>query len=173
MNSLYPLPNQVGSLSTKTIETLAHHLSVGVFGISQRKTTSVPSKFLLSNPSTFAANGSHPYLGFSSSMNDRKRPLSIEFKNIVVGNKFSSKWIYDFNHILAQNKFGSYPNQVGACAEYETKQDFEKSLSSVSDNENAVNSKKNNQNKGHASPHKVTTRTESFIHVLSIAGERK
>ena len=173
MSSLHTFANKVGSLPTYAIKTRAHRFHASAVGFTERKSSSVPSELFFSDPSLFAGSWSHPNSGFSSRVNDGKAPLGFQIQNFAIGNQLGAKWIDNFNDIISQNKFRSDPNKENDSAEDETKQKFEDCLRNISTNPEAVDSEKSYQDHGNTRPSEITARPESFIHSLSIAGDRK
>lgn len=173
MQSLYSFANHVGSLSTQAVQTRTHRFHSFVYGSTSRGVSANPAKFLFSDPALFSAGRRYPDFARATSVNDRQTPLSIQLKHVTVGNQFSSKGIDDFDHIISQNEFWFNPKNINNYAENEAKKQLADDLKIVVDNPESVNSKKDNKQVSSTGPSKVASRSKSFIHVLSIAGETK
>lgn len=173
MTSLYTLSNKEGSLSTYAIKAGTHRFHTSVLGFTERKSSSVPTKFFLGNPSLLSGRRCYPHLGFAAGVNNGQAPLGFQVKDIFVGNRLSSKRIYNFDYILSQDKFGSYPENVDKGAKNDAENQVAHDFKVVINNPEAVNAEKRNQNIRSSRPSKVAARPKGFIHHLSIAGDGK
>ena len=171
MKSLYPLANKVGSLTTEAVETRAHGLGVIGFGLGHGNAISVKAKGFVSNPSALSAGWSNPTASFSARVDDGKRPLGFKFNDVSVGNQLSLDWVDNLNTVFTQDHLWSNPNQVGSKSQYAAEHQLHKRLGSAAGNNEAVDSKKQNQKKSSASPNIVASRSKGFSHRTIIAGE--
>lgn len=171
MKSGNSLTYQVSSLSTGAVQTLAHAFSAHGFCFTKWKSTGIPAKFFISNPSLLSRGGGYPYSGNTLGMRDTQTPFSFQRQNICVGNGFGSKRIENLNYILFQNHLGFYPGQIHYVRQNYTNKHLKKNLSNTFGNPKTVHNKKSNQNIGTAGPNKITSGSECVLHSLSIAGE--
>ena len=173
MRSLHSLSDHVGGLSAQTVETGAHGFFSPVLGFGRGKTTGVPTKLFLGYPSLLTTSWSNPHSGCSTTMNDRKTPLSFQFQDIAIGNQFSSERVNNLNYIFSQDKFRSDPEKVSRCAQNNAHANFEGRLNKIGNHDNTVDAKEGDQDKGNTGPRKIASRSKSFIHISSIAGETR
>ena len=173
MQSLYSFANHVGSLSTQTVETRTHRFPSPILGAAHRYASAKPSKFLICNPALLSARRRYPHFALAASVNDRKTPFGFKIQNIGVRNQFGSQWINYLNHVTAQHKFWSQPEDINQSNESSAKSQFENGLSGALTYPETICAKENDQDNGSARPSKVTARSKGFIHHPSIAGERK
>jgi len=173
MQSLYSFANHVGSLSTQTIETRTHRFHSHIIGAAHRYVSAKPSKFLICNPALLSARRRYPHFALAASVNDRKTPFSFKIQNIGVRNQFSSQRINNLNHIIAQDKFWSKPDDVNQNQEKSAERQFVNHLAGTLSYPKTINSKERDQDNGSTRPSEVAAGSEGFIHHTSIAGERK
>ena len=173
MTSLYTLSNKEGSLSAYAIKAGTHRFHSSVLGFTERKSSSVPTKFFLSNPSLLSSRRGYPHLGFAASVNNGQAPLGFQVQHVAVGNRLSAKRIYNFDYILSQDKFGSYPENIDKRAKNDAENQVPHDFKVVVDNPEAINAEKSNQHVRSSRPSKVAARPKGLIHHLSIAGEGK
>ena len=173
MNSLNPLLNHVGSLPAKTMKASAHRLHLDLSGLRKRHLATEPAKFLISNPTLFSTRRSNPYLGLTSAMSDRQRPLGVKFNYIAIRYDNTFKRIYNFDIVSPQNHFWSYPDQVGSYCQNKRNRKVRDVLSSAIGDNQTIDHEEKDQYQRHTGPNKVATGAKSFIHFLSIAGEAK
>lgn len=173
MSSLNPLANHVSGLSAHAVEALAHRLHAAFSLRRVWKIASKPSKFFISNPSAFSGRGRYPDFSYAATMNDGENPLRLQLNDIRVWNQFSPNRVNHFNRLITQNKFWSNPNQVSNCAETNTNSHFKSSLHSAINHKDAVYSEENKKKERGTGPNVVTSRPKGFIHIPSIAGDRK
>ena len=173
MRSLYALANHVSSLSAQAVKTTAHTLFSPVLALGEGETTGIPTKFLVSNPSLLTSSRSYPHPGSATAMNDGKCPLGFKIDDIGVVNHLGSNWVYNFNRIDSHDHLGLNPNCINDDTKNCAYAKLDKSLYGVASYKDAICTKKNDQYVGRSGPYKVTTRSKSFIHVPSIAGETK
>ena len=173
MQSLHSFANHVCGLTTQTVEAGTHRFHSGGFGATHRHTSAKPSKFLIGYPALLSARRGYPNSAFAANVNDRKTPFGFKIQNIGIRNQFGSKRINNFNHIIAQNKFWSQPEDVDKntknCAQHEISND----LNIVTNNPQGVCGKEGNQKIRSARPSEITAGSKGFIHHPSIAGDRK
>ena len=173
MNSLNPLLDHVGSLPTKTMKASAHRLHFNLSGLRKRHLATEPTKFLIGNPSLFSARWSNPYLGLTSAMSDRQRPLGVKFNYIAIRYDNTFQRVYNFDMVSSQNHFWSYPDQVGSYCQNKRDRKVRDVLSGASGDNQTIDHEEQDQNQRHTGPDKVASGAKSFIHFLSIAGETK
>ena len=173
MQSLNSFANHVCGLTTQTVEARTHRFHSRTFGITQRNVTAKPSKLLICNPALLSASGGYPHSALAASVNDRKTPLGFKIQNIGVRNQFGSQRINNLNHVTAQHKFWSQPEDVNHSNESGAQRQFENRLTGALRYPETICSKKSDQNNGRTSPSEVTAGSKGFIHHPSIAGERK
>ena len=173
MLSLNTLSNKKSSLSTDAVKTRAHGLHAIALGLTERKSSSVPSKLFLGYPSLFSGSWSNPNPSFSTRVDDGKAPLSFQVQNIAIRNHLGTEWVYNFNNILSKNEIRPNPNTVNGSHQIETQAQLKKYLYGASANPETIYSKKSYHDKGRTRPSKITSGSEAFIHNLSIAGDRK
>ena len=171
MRSLNTFSNHVGGLSAKTFKAPTHALRTVMSGFGERNIASEPTKPNIGDPPSLSTCRCNPHSSFTSSVNDCQSPLCLEFKHILVGNQLSPKRVYNFDTFVPQNKFGLNPYHVCNCDQYKTKHQFKSDLNRVGSNKIGVSGKKRDQHNRDASPHKIASRTKSFIHTSIIAGE--
>ena len=173
MSSLYSFSNHVGDLSAHAIETRTHRFRSHAFGITGGNIAANPTKLFLGYPSLLTTSWSHPDSGCSTTMNDRKTPLSLQFQDIAIGNQFSSERVNNLNYIFSQDKFRSDPEKVSRCAQNNAHANFKGRLNKIGNHDNTVDAKEEDQDKGNTGPRKIASRSKSFIHISSIAGETR
>ena len=173
MNSLDTFSNQVSSLPANAVQTFAHRFHSTISGFREGKIAAVPTKFFISDPALFSAGRRNPYSRLSPRMNNGKNPLRIKAKNVAVGNRLGFKGIYNFDDIFSQNQFRSNPNEVCNSPENKGEHYVEEGLHGAGTNPETINGKEGNQNKRGTGISKITSRSKGFIHLPSIAGERK
>ena len=171
MKSAKSLTYKVSRLSTDAIQAHAHAFMANCFGFTEWKTTGIPAKFFISNPSLFSCGRGHPYSGHTLGMCDTQTPFSFQRQNISVGNGLSSKRIENLNHVLFQDHLGFNPDQIHYVSQNYTNKQLKRSLSNTFANPKTIHNKKTDQNIGTASPHKITSGSECVLHSLSIAGK--
>ena len=169
-NSLF---NHVSSLTANAVQTLTHGFHTEFSGFRDRKTTSVPAKFFLGNPSLLTAGGGYPNLGFTFSVNDRKNPLSFKTDDFAVRDQFGAQRVNHFDMFATQNKFRSNPDQVRERSQENADANVSNYLRGISAYPDAIRSKKSDQTKSAEGPSKISSGSKSFVHLPSIAGERK
>ena len=173
MNSLDTLSNQVSGLPANAVQTFAHRFHSTISGFREGKTAAVPTKFFISDPALFSAGGRNPYSSLSLGVNNSKNPLRIKAEYIAVGNQLGFKWIDNFDHIFSQNQFRSNPNEVCNSPENKGEHNVKEGLPGARTNPETINGKECNQNKRGTGISKIAARPKGFIHLPSIAGERK
>jgi hypothetical protein len=173
VNSLHSFSNHVCGLTAKTVKAGTHTFGTGVTRVGERDVASVPSKSSISNPFSFSTRWSNPHPGFASMMNNRKRPLSVEFKNFVVSDVLRSQGINDLDTVVSQNKLWSYPKQVSASSKSKRTHKFEESLNTVCENQQTIGRKEREQDQRGTRPNIVASGAKDLIHIPSIAGETK
>ena len=173
MKSLNSLSNHVSSLPAKAVETFAHGSRFSATGFGQGHVGSVKTKLRVSYPSTLATGGSNPDSSLTTSVNDLKSPLRFEFNNIAVRNRFTSPRIDNEYFVIAKNKFGFDPDQIGETAQHNAHQQFNTPLTWIFKNKEAVGRKENQQQKRSTGPDEITFGAKGFRHVPIIAGERQ
>jgi hypothetical protein len=173
MQPLNSFANHVGGLTTQTVEARTHRFHSRTFGIGQWNASAKPAKFLLCYPTLLSASGGHPHSALTASVNDRKTPLRFKIQNVGVRNQFSSQRINNLNHVIAQDKFWSQPEDVNHSNESRAQRQFENRLAGALRYPETICAKESDQDNGSSRPSKVTSRSKGFIHHLSIAGEGK
>ena len=173
MNSLHSFSNHVCGLTTKTVKAGTHTFGTGVARVGKRDIASVPSKSSISNPFSFSTRWSNPHPGFAPLMNNRKSPLSVEFKNFFVSAVLRSQGINDLDTIVLQDQLWFNPKQVRQTCESQTAKEFEESLNTVCENQQTIGRKKREQDKRGTRPYVVASGAKDLIHIPSIAGEIK
>ena len=173
MNSLDTLSNQVSGLSANAVQTFAHRFHTAISGFREGKTAAVPTKFFISDPTLLSAGGRNPYSSLSPRMNNGKNPLRIKTNHIAVANRLGIKGVDNFDRIFSQNQFRSNPNEVCNSPENKGEHHLKEGLNGASTNPETINGKEGNQYKRGTGISKITTRPKGFIHLPSIAGERK
>ena len=173
MQTLNSFANHVSGLTTQTVEARTHRFHSRIFGIGQWNAPAKPAKFLICNPALLSASGGYPHSALTASVNDRKTPLRFKIQNVGVRNQFGSQRINYLNHVTAQHKFWSQPEDINQSYESSAKSQFENGLTGALTYPETICAKENNQDNGSARPSKVTARSKGFIHHPSIAGERK
>lgn len=171
MRSLNSLAYQISRLSTNAVKTGAHRLHTDVFGIANRKTTSVPTKFFVSDPPLFSRGWSYPHSTFSMRVHNGQAPLSFQFQDIAVRNQVGSKRVNNFNHIFFQHHFWFNPNQVDNHSQCRANHQLKRNLSKTFGYPKTIYNKQKDQYERATSPYVITSRPKSLIHVSSIAGE--
>ena len=106
-------------------------------------------------------------------MNNRKSPLSVEFKNFFVSDVLRSQGINDLDTIVLQDQLWFNPKQVRQTCESQTAKEFEESLNTVCENQQTIGRKKREQDKRGTRPYVVASGAKDLIHIPSIAGETK
>lgn len=173
MNSLNSLSDHVGSLPAKAVETFAHGFRVSAFGFGERHLASVKTELCVGDPSSLATSGSNPDSSLASGVNDLKSPLRFEFNNIAIKNRFTSPRIDNMYSVIAKNKFGFNPDQIGNTTQPNTAQQFNNPLTWIFENKDAVDGKETKKQKRSTGPDEITFGAKGFRHVPSIAGERQ
>ena len=173
MQSLNSFANHVSGLTTQTVEARTHRFHSRTFGVTLWHASTNPSKFLICNPSLLSARRGYPHSARAASVNDGKTPFSLKLQNIGVSNQFSSQRINNFNHIIAQDKFRSKPEDINQSHENGAKRQFVNLLARTLSHPEAISAKKSDQNNGSTRPSEVASGSKGFIHHPSIAGERK
>jgi len=173
MSSFNTLTNYVCSLTANAVKAVTHRFHFGSSGFGKRQTVSVPAKFFISDPALLSARGSNPDFGSPPLVNDRQNPLGLEINDISVFDQLASKWVDDFNEIIAQNHFGFDPNKMDQSRENECENGFENLLSGFFNHQETIGHEENEQYQRTACPDEVVSGSKSFIHNLSIAGDRK
>ena len=173
MQSLNSFANHVGGLSTQTVEARTHRFHSRTFGIAQWNVTAKPSKLLICDPALLSASGGYPHSALTASVNDRKTPLRFKIQNVGVRNRFGSQRINNLNHVIAQHKFWSQPEDVNHSNQSRAQRQFENGLAGALRYPETICAKESDQDNGSTRPCKVTARSKGFIHHPSIAGERK
>ena len=173
MQTLNSFANHVGGLTTQTVEARTHRFHSRILGIGQWNAPAKPAKFLVCNPALLSASGGYPNSALTASVNDRKTPFGFKIQNIGVRNQFGSQRINNFNHVTAQHKFWSQPENVNQSNERSAKRQFENLLAGALRYPETICAKEGDQDNGSTRPCKVTARSKGFIHHPSIAGERK
>ena len=173
MTSLHSLSDQVSGLSAKTVQAFAHRLRAVNAGTRHGYSSSVPTKGVIGDPTSLTASRRNPHSRPTIAMNDGQSPLSFKIKNIIVGNLFSAQWIDNRDAILMKNQLGSNPNQVCDCCQGDTESKFHRGLHHISQNQNAVRGKKQDQKNRYGSPHVVASWSEGVEHMPIISGDRK
>ena len=173
MSSFDALTNHVGSLTADAVKAVTHRFHFSSSGFGKWQTVSVPPKFFISDPSLLSARGSNPDFGSPPLVNDRQNPLGLEINDISVFDQLASKWVDDFNEIIAQNHFGFDPNKMDQSRENECENGFENLLSGFFNHQETIGHEENEQYQRTACPDEVVSGSKSFIHNLSIAGDRK
>ena len=173
MRSLNSFTNHVGGLTADAVEARTHRFRSRISGITKWNTSTKPTEFLFRNPALLSSRRSYPHSARAASMNDCKAPFGFQLQNIAVGNQLSSKWIYNFNRVNSQNKFGFNPKDVDKKTEDGAQHEVAQNLCIVVDNPQAVRGEECNQYVRSPRPSEVASRSKGFIHHPSIAGERK
>ena len=173
MSSLYPLSNQVSRLSASAGKTLAHRFRSAISEFGHGYSASIPTKFLVGNPSALAAGRCYPNLSLATGMNNGESPLRLKLKNVSIWNQLGPNWVNHFNRLGMQYKFWSNPNKVNNHREPHAQNQFKKVLQAVAYNNEAINDEQRNEKERNTSPNVIASRPESFIHIPSIAGVRK
>ena len=173
MQSLNSFANHVGGLTTQTVEARTHRFHSRTFGIAQWNVTAKPSKLLICDPALLSASGGYPHSALTASVNDRKTPLRFKIQNVGVRNRFGSQRINNLNHVIAQHKFWSQPEDVNHSNQSRAQRQFENGLAGALRYPETICAKESDQDNGSSRPSKVTARPKGFIHHPSIAGERK
>ena len=173
MNSLYSLLDHVSGLPAKTVKASTHGLHLNSSRWGERDIATQPTEFLISDPSLLSTRGGNPYLGLSSTMSDRQRPLGVELNYFGVRNNDGAQRIYNFNVGISQDHFGFNPNQVCNNCQNQADRKFKDVLFGARYNKHTVHCKEKKQYKRHTRPEKVAAGSKGFIHILSIAGEAK
>lgn len=173
MESFHSLANQVGGLPAQTDETFAHCFGSAFSRFRQRNATSVPSELFIGNPPSLPTDWSDPDSGFALTVDNLKGPLCFEVDHVMVGNQLSSQGINNFDPFVSENKFWSHPYDVGNSNQNTTECQLKEMLGGVSNNKEAVGSKKNYQRKRYTSPHEVAFGPKCFIHIPIITGKTK
>ena len=173
MQTLNSFANHVGGLTTQTVEARTHRFHSRTFGIAQWNVTAKPSKLLICDPALLSASGGYPHSALTASVNDRKTPLRFKIQNVGVRNRFGSQRINNLNHVIAQHKFWSQPEDVNHSNQSRAQRQFENGLAGALRYPETICAKESDQDNGSARPSKVTARSKGFIHHPSIAGERK
>ena len=171
MRSLHSLAYQISRLSANAVKTGAHRFHTDVFGIANRKTTSVPTKFFVSDPPLFPGGWSYPYSAFSMSVHNGQTPFSFQFQDIAVRNQVGSKRINNLNYIFFQHHFWFNPNQVNNHSQCRANHQLKRNLRKTICNPKTIYNKQKDQYERATSPYVITSRPKSLIHVSSIAGE--
>ena len=173
MTSFHSFANHVSGLSAQTVKAGTHTFGPGVTRIRKWNVASIPPKSSVSDPFTFSTCRSNPDSSFASLMNNRKRPLSIEFDDFVVRNSFGSQGINDLNEVISQDKLWFNPEQVRQSCESQTANELEESLKAACENHQAIGSEEREQDQRGTRPDVITSGAKDFIHIPSIAGDSK
>jgi hypothetical protein len=173
MTSLHAFADNVGRLSTQTIEARTHRFHSFVFGSTTRGISTNPTKLLLRYPSLLSTGWRNPHSRSSTGVNNGKAPLSFQVNHVTVGNRLGSKWIYNLDHIISQDKFGFNPENVNKGAKKDAGNQVANDLKIVFNNPESIDCEKRDQYVRSSRPSKVASRPKGFIHHLSIAGEGK
>ena len=173
MLSFDSLSNNIGGLPAQTVQTGTHTLFSFLPTLGDSETAGVPAEFFVGYPALLSTGRGDPHSGSSFSVDDRKSPFGFKLQNFGVANDLGSKRVNNFDRFDAKNHLGLDPDSVNNNSQDETKYNFENRLQCVSTNKNTICTKKNNKYIGTTGPNKVTSRSKSFIHSLSIAGETK
>jgi len=173
VRSLNSFTNHVGGLTADAVEARTHRFRSRISGITKWNTSTKPTEFLFRNPALLSSRRSYPHSARAASMNDCKAPFGFQLQNIAVGNQLSSKWIYNFNRVNSQNKFGFNPKDVDKKTEDGAQHEVAQNLCIVVDNPQAIRGKEGDQYIRSTGPSEVTAGSKGFIHHPSIAGERK
>lgn len=173
MRSLNPFTDHVSSLPADAVEAATHAFFSPVLAFTGSKTASVPTKFLVGDPTLLSGSRGYPNSGRAIGMNNRKGPLGFKVDDFAVANRITSNWIYNFDGFGANNKLGFNPKSVYNHAEDCTNSQFDNRLHGVSTYKDAVCTKKNYQYIRTSGPRKIASGAKSFIHNPSIAGETK
>lgn len=173
MRSFNPFTDHVSSLPADAVKAAAHAFFSPMIALVGSKTTSVPSKLLVGDPTLLSGSRGYPNSGLAIGMNNQKRPLSFKVDNFTVANRLSSRGVYNFNEFGTNDKFGFNPKSVNNHTQYRTSSQFDNCLHRVGTYHDAVCTKENYQYIRTSSPHKIASGAKSFIHNPSIAGDTK
>ena len=173
MTSLNSFSDQVSGLTANTVKTFAHSLHFSGSRFGKWKSVSIPTKLLVRDPSLFATRRRNPNLRFASRMIDGQHPLRLKAYHIAVSNQIGMQRVYNFNEAVAQNHLGFNPNEINHYGENKSEQKIKSVLTGIASNPETIGHEENYQNKRAPRPDQVVSRSKSFSHNLSIAGDRK
>ena len=175
MRPLYSLSNHVCGLTAEAVETCTHADLFPIARLTFRRgnSTCIPTKFFVSYPALLSTGRGNPHCGSTLIVNDGQSPFGFKLQNFGIANALGSKRVYHFDRLDTQNHLGFDPDTVNNYSKDKTKYNFENRLKCVSTYKDAVCTKEDNKYIGTTGPSKVTSRSKSFIHSLSIAGETK
>ena len=173
MRSFNSFADHVSSLPANAIKAATHGLLSPVLALVGGKTASVPSEFLVSDPSLFSGSRRHPNSGHAVGVNNRKGPLGFKVNDFAVANDLGSDGVYNFNKFGTDYKFGFNPKSVNNPAEDCTNSQLNNGLYCVCTYQDAICTKKNYQYIRTAGPREIAFGAKGFIHNPSIAGETK
>lgn len=173
MKSLNTFSDQVGSLPTETVKALAHSFGLDLLRCRERNIASVPTIALVRNPSSFTTSGSDPDTGLTSSVDYGQRPFGLQFLDIAVRDLDSAQRIDNFDRIVFENHLWLDPEEIDQSAENHCDEQFRDGLASILQDKERIRGEERDQNEGNTSQNEVASGSEGFIHLLSIAGERR
>ena len=173
MKSLNSLSNQVSGLPTRTIETFAHGFRFDRSRFREWNYFAVEAESRICNPAPLSAGWSNPNAGLAAAMDNRQSPLGFELQNLAVGNHLRVEGVNNFNYFIAEDQFWPNPYEIGNAADYQSENEFEEHLYGVCSDVEAVDHKENNEYESSTSPRVITSRSEGFGHMPSIAGDRR
>lgn len=173
MKSFYSLSNHVGSLSTKATKAFTHSFRTASARLSEGNSSAVPAECRVGYPSSLSAGRSNPHIRAAAAMNNSESPLSFEIQNFTVGNQLSAKWINNLDILNTKNKFWLNPNGISNKSQEQGENKLKNGLNGVLNRKETVDDKEGKQSKRCASPDEITPGPEGFIHLPSIAGDRR
>ena len=147
------LSDQMCCDSAVATHALTDARDLGLVAVCSGHSVEAPAQGVISDPTLFAAGWSDPDSGLFATVVDQQGPFGFELGDFAVGNDYGVKGVHDQEVFLAENHFGSYPDescqsaQGNGCNHVENENTLagwvEDHLSQEQDNERQSNVTKN------------------------------
>lgn len=155
------------------IETFTHGFGLDRLRFGKRNIASVPTETLVGNPPPLAAGRGSPDACFASRVDDCQSPLSLKFLDVSIRDFNGAQGIDDFNRLVLENHLRLDPKEIYQSSKDHSYEQLSDSLTSVLKNEERIHREKRDEEQGEARQREVASGAKGFIHLPSIAGERK